>query len=391
MLSPPTFAAALVSGLRAHGDSPAEPDGRRWSALADDARTLALGLAEAGIGPGTLVRVGADHAPAPRVAAETAVLAVGAALATDDAVAADVELDRDEVRGAGPDRSRADVCAAGTDRDRRRPDAHEERLAAVAPDDVALRGDGLVVTQAQAVWALRSVASWVGPAVPDGPRTVLAPTVATTPAASLVGRWWPATVGATLAAPSSDVAAAARRLHPDIVVGDAALWAALADAVRAAAARSRVGTALLRRGRVLAAGETSGRVERLGRGLAGRRAATQVRGAAGLDGLALGICLGPLELGTGRDLAAAGVPVVATWVEAGVLAPVASGPRVRPTPAEPWARPLPGRSIAVGPPPVVHGGDLGAEGVVAASGVEVDGRGRVRLPRPVHLTGASTR
>ncbi|QYG92757.1 hypothetical protein HC251_10175 [Iamia sp. SCSIO 61187] len=391
MLTPPTFAAALVSGLRAHGDGPAAPDGRRWSAQADDARTLALGLAEAGIGPGTVVRVAVGPAPAARVAAETAVLAVGAALATDDAVDRDVELDDAEVRGAGPDRPLAEVRAAGTEVDRRRPDAHEVRLASVAPDEVALRGAGLVVTQAQAVWALRSVAAWVGPAVPDGPRVVVAPPVDATPAAALVGRWWPATAGAVLAAPATDVAATARRLDPDIIVGDAALWAALADAVRVAAARTRPGTALLRRGRALAAGEASGAVERLGRGLAERRAGERVRVAAGLEGLALGICLGPLDLGTGRDLAAVGLPVVATWVEPGVLAPVASGPRARPTPAEPWARPLPGRTVAVGPPPVVHGGDLGAEGVVAVSAVEVDGRGRVRLPRPVPPTGGRRR
>ena len=95
---------------------------------------------------------------------------------------------------------------------------------------------------------------------------------------------------------------------------------------------------------------------------------------------ALGVCLGPLDVATGRDLAAAGVPVVATWIDPTVPAPVASGPRARPTPAEPWGRPLPGRTVEVGPPVVVRGGDVAPDGVTAGARVAVDDRGRLRLP-----------
>ena len=378
----PTFAAALVSGLRTHGHRPSGPDGRRWSALADEARTLALGLVEAGVRPGTTIRVrpAAGAAPAALLATEVAVLAAGAALAVDDAVGADRELDGDALRGPGADRLLAEVRAAGADLDRHRPAAHEERLAAVEPADVALLGDGLVATHAQALWALRSVAAWIGPAVPEGPRAVLAPPPSAGPvAAALVGRWWPATAGAALVAVDVGLVGAARAQRPDIVVGDAAAWAALADAVRAGADRTRSGTALLRRGRAVVAGEVVSRAGRAGRGLAERRAGDRIRAAAGLDALALGVCLGPLDVATGRDLAAAGVPVVATWVDPAVPAPVASGPRARPAPSEPWGRPLPGRTVEVGPPAVVHGGDVAPGGVPVAA-AKVDDRGRLRLP-----------
>ncbi|HMJ77975.1 MAG TPA: hypothetical protein VK507_18480 [Iamia sp.] len=384
MLTAPTFAAALVSGLRAHGHRPSGPAGRRWSAVADEARTLALGLVEVGVRPGSAVRIRlhAGVRPEALIAAELAVLASGAALAVDDEVGPDLELDATALRGLGADRPLVDVRAAGAELDRHRPAAHEERLAGIEPADVAVLGDGLVVTHAQAVWAFRSVASWIGPAVPDGPQTVLlAPPGRETVAAALVGRWWPAASGAALAA-GDDLVAAARQARPDIVVGDAASWTVLADALRAEAARTRAGTTLLRRGRVLVAGEVASRAERVGRGVAERRAGARVRSAAGLDALALGVCLGPLDLATGRDLAAAGLPVVTSWVEPGVPAPVASGPRARPAPAEPWGRPLPGRTIEVGPPVVVHGGDLGPAGAASASLTEVDPRGRVLLPRP---------
>lgn len=385
MLSEPTFAAALVSGLRAHGHRPSGPDGRHWALAADDARTLALGLVAAGVEPGSAVRVVAEVGDSPDavLAAELAVLASGAVLVVDDTAEADAELSSAGLTGAGKPRSLGEVSAAGAEVDRGQPSAHEDRLAAIAPDDVAVRGDGVAVTQAQALWALRCVAAWIGP-VADGPRSVLGvPPSRGTLTAALLGRWWPATAGAALAAPRP--AGPVHRsvdLRPDVVIGDAEAWDELVDAVRASAAGSRAGTTLLRRGRALIAGEVAGRAERVGRSLAERRAGERLRGAAGLDRLALGICLGPLPVATGRDLAAVGLPVIATWVEPGVPAPVASGPRARPTPAEPWGRPLPGRSIDPGPPAVVHGGDLDPAGHTTTAPVEVDARDRVRLPAP---------
>jgi hypothetical protein len=105
-----------------------------------------------------------------------------------------------------------------------------------------------------------------------------------------------------------------------------------------------------------------------------------VREGVGLGRVALGISLGLPDLATGRDLAALGVPVVPTWVDGRVPAPVASGPVVHPTAAGRWGRPLPGRSIACGgPTTTVRGDDLPGGAVDLPLRTHADGRDRVAL------------
>lgn len=365
-MSAPTLAALMVGGLRAHGDRPSGPDGRRWSAVADEARGLSIGLVATGVGPGTRVRVEAVTDPVARVAREVAVLASGAVLVVDPDAPADVTVD---------------VTATATAEGPGGPDAPEARLAAIAPEAPALETRAATVSHGEAAWALRSVAAWLAGALPTGPARAGAAGPVATVADALVGRWWPASTGAALV-PGAD-----RRAHrPDLLVGPPATWAEVADEVRRAAGRTRAGRALLGRGRVLAAGEVEGpsaRVERAARAVAERRRGADVRAAVGLDALRAGVCTGPLAPVDGRDLAALGLPVVVAWADPTVPAPVAATPVARPAPASGWGRPLPGRSIEVGPPVVVRGGDVGPSGRPVVGGTEVDARGRVRLPRGV--------
>lgn len=361
-MSPTTFAALMVGGLRANGDRPATGDGRRWSQVADEARALAVGLAHDGVGPGTRARVPASGDPATRLAGEVAVLAVGAVLVVDPDAPADLVVDG---------------TAAGPVEDPDGPAGHEARLAAIDPDAPALVTRAATVTHAQAGWAVRSVASWLAAPLPTGPARAATVGPAEALVDAVVGRWWPASVGATLVAEGDR-----RARRPDLVVGGPAAWAAIADEVRAAAGRTRAGRALLRRGRVLAAGEVDTPVERVARAVAERRRGHDVRAAVGLDALAVGVCTGPLAPVDARDLAALGLPVVAAWTDPTVPAPVAATPVARSAPVSPWGRPLPGRSVEAGPPVVVHGGDLAPAGQPVIGPTTVDPRGRVLLPRP---------
>jgi len=166
----------------------------------------------------------------------------------------------------------------------------------------------------------------------------------------------------------------------DLVVADPRSWAALAAGGRDRAVRSRRGRALLRHGRVAAAGEPRTPGERAAARVLDRRTGPAVRDAAGLGRMGLGISLGPLEVADGRDLAALGVPVVPTWVDARVPAPVAAGGVVHPTPAGRWGRPLPGRSISCGgPTTTVAGGDVAGGAVDLPVRTDADDRHRVAL------------
>ncbi len=121
-------------------------------------------------------------------------------------------------------------------------------------------------------------------------------------------------------------------------------------------------------------------VERAAARVLARRTAPGLREDAGLGPLALGISLGLPDPATGRDLAALAVPVVPTWVDARVPAPVAAGPVVHPSPAGRWGRPLPGRSISCGgPTTTVCGDDLPGGAVDLPLRSDADGRDRVAL------------
>jgi len=385
---PVTFSAALVAALRAQGGRPAAPGpgAPSWAEVADGARLLALGLRDAGVTAGTRVRVAApDAAPHERIGTELAVLAAGGVLVGAHA-GVDLDLGPDGLGGtdAAPATALAALRERGTAVDRDRPDAHEAMLAALAPDAPAFVEAGRTITQGQARWALHCVDRWIGAAFGPGALDVAvgpAAAVEADLAARLLAAWWPASVGARLAAPTDPSPAALRALAPSYAVLTPEVWAALAGALRATAGRSLGGTTLLRRGRVLAAGESTGRVDRAGLAAARRWSGPRVRGGTGLGDLVVGISLGTLAAGEGRDLDAAAVPVLATWVVPGIPAPVAAGSVARPDPASGLGRPLPGRTVeSAGPTTIVGGGDLPGGSVEVDGRVRIDGRGRVELP-----------
>lgn len=398
MTPPTTFVAAAVRALRGHGGRPATdaPGGPSWADVAAEARALALGLRTAGVGPGAEVRVPeAAAGPAVRLGREVAVLSAGGALAlpaTDAAPdgVATVSLGDGGLVTGGTSVTLAELVAAEGPGAESAPDAYEEAVAGVAPDAPALVVAGRVVTHGELLWAHRTVERWLLPVVgPWGPGHVLAlpggvPESSAAPvAAALVGRWWPGLAGAQLVAavgggPATPILVLAARA--DVVVAGAAAWSEIAAGLRDHAERSRRGRALLRHGRLAAAGEPSGPGERAAARLLSRRTAPALREDVGLGRLALGISLGLPDLSTGRDLAALGVPVVPAWVDARVPAPVAAGPVVHPMAAGRWGRPLPGRSISCGgPSSTVCGHDLPGGAVDLPVRADADGRDRVAL------------
>lgn len=383
-----TFAATLVRAVRAHGSQPAAVGAGppSWGTVADGARHLALGLHEAGL-TGRRVAVDATGAPHAVVELELAALAAGAVLVAPGAGELDARLTRTSLTllGPAPTASALDeVLEAGRAADHDRPAAAEELLAGLAPEAPALADGDHTISQAEALWALRAVDRWLGPVLAaDAAEPVVV--VGGGPAGSalslaLLGRWWPASIGAALVGTDRPVAATVGSHRPTVAILGPDDWTEMADGMRRTADRSLGGPALLRRGRVVVAGESTARRDRVGLAVARRWAGPRVRGGAGLDQLVVGVSLGPLAPGTARDLAAASVPVTPTWLEPGVLAPVAAGPVARPQPATRWGRPLPGRSVEVGPGRTsVHGGDVG-DGRDVPTRVRLDARGRVRLP-----------
>ncbi len=384
MAPAPSLAAALVAGIRRHGSRPARLGGPSWTTVADDGRTLALGLLARGWGDRRRIRVRAEGLDlASLVSREVAVLAAGAVLVLDDDAGHDVEISSSEVDGPGARLPLAEVLAAGRRASDEVPDAHETHLAALDPAAVAVASARSEATNVQMDWALRSVVAWLGAPVPQGPVLVVGPRIARpgeSVASALVGRWWPALGGAALvdrSAAESDLAVV-RRSRPDVVVLDPDGWRTVADAVRAAGDRSRTARATLRGGRAAAAGESTGTTSRARLAAARRWSRQRSATAAGLDRLAAGVCLGPLGVVDGRDLAAIGLPVAAVWTDPAVPAPVAASSFTRADGAR-WGRPLPGRSVEVGDEVVVHGGDLPASGRVAGGPARIDRRGRVEV------------
>jgi len=394
VVPPPAPALALVRAVRAHGDRPAAPGpgAPSWRAVADDARHLGLGLRDAGLAPGRRAVVeGTGLAPHQVLERELAVLSTGAVLALDpgDEVSPVAVVGADELRVEGA----AGPVTCDVDRLRRRgravdaeaPDRYEALLAALDPADPSVALPGRQATGAEVTWALRAVDRWLAPAFDgEGPGPVLV--VDDGPgrgAAAVLGRWWPARAGAPLVDPGTDPAEAARRAGATVVVAGPGHWRAVAAGLRDAGARSRATAALLRRGRVVAAGEPAGPVERAGLAATRRWVGAGLRDVAGVAGLRAGVAWDGLDPVDARDLAAALVPVVPTWCVAGALAPVASAPVARPEPASGWGRPLPGRDVvADGSRTTIRGGDLPGGRLTLVARTAVDGRGRVRLPRP---------
>lgn len=385
MPPPTTLAAALVRDLRAHGARPAGigPGAPTWSEVADRARRLGLGLAAAGWGE-RRVAVMPSGDPVRDLERELAVLAVGGVLALPGAEVESTLGDGVLRPGEGPEVAIDDLLDRGARADEREPAGAERRLAGLVPDAAAVVDRRRVVTHGEALWALRAVARWLGPALgPAGPGVVLDGAGPTGPAlpAALVGRWWPAAAGARLT-PTPSGAEAVAEAGAEVVLLAPDGWAELAQLLRRRAVGSLGGGLLLHRGRLVVAGESRARRDRAALHLARWWAGERVRAGAGLAGLRLGLALAPVDPGTTRDLAAAAVPFTPTWCEDGVAAPLAAGPVGRPAPDGTWARPLPGRRLELGgPATTAHGGDLPVDGLALRRTGRVDGRGRVALPR----------
>lgn len=382
----PTLAAALVRGLRANGSRPTGTgtDAETWSARGDRARYLALALADAGWSR-RRVAVTASGDPALDVERELGLLSAGAVLVVAGAEAEAVLADGALRPTSGPDVALDELVAEGAHRDAREPAAAEALLATLMGDDPAVVDPCRTVTHGEARWALRAVDRWLAPVIgPGGPGVVHSAPGAATPAlpAAVVGRWWPASVGARLGPTPTDAAGVGGAPSPDLALLSPAAWAALAQRVRDEAGRSWGGPTLLHRGRLVISGESSSAGDRLALGAARWWAGPRVRYGAGLDGVRLGLALAPVDPGTTRDLAAVGIPFTPTWCADGVPAPIAAGPLVRAAPAGPWGRPLPGRRVELATgQTVIGGGDLPVEGLVVDGGTRVDPRGRVALPR----------
>lgn len=394
MSSPPTLAGALVRSLRAHGARPAgaAPGSSTWSEVVDRSRLLGLGLADAGWS-GRAIAVEASGRPARDLGGELAVLCAGSVLALPGAEANAVVVGEALRSGDGTTTRLVDLVAAGARLDRRDPAAAERHLAAIDPDAPAVADRRRTLTHGEALWGVRAVDRWLTPAVgADAPGLVLAVPGDDAPAltAALVGRWWPATVGAGLA-PAPDPGDEPSTAGRTLVVLSATGWAEVARRLRHQAGRRRRGRSLLRRGRLVVAGEADGPQDRARLALARRRAGEAIRERTGLGDLRLGLCLAPLDPGTARDLEALDVPVAVVWCEQGVAGAVAAGPVARTATTEGWGRALPGRRIeAEGHSTVVFGGDVADEGLRLDVATRIDDRGRVALPRPARRPFASS-
>ena len=132
-----TLAAALAAAT--HRGAPS------WRAIGRRSRHVALGLVEAGLPSGALVRVTGPLGP-QRTAAELAVMAAGGATATD----------ADDVwRTLEPTTDLDELEEKGAAADGERPDRFEELVASVAPADVATVADGFRLTHRNVLWAVR--------------------------------------------------------------------------------------------------------------------------------------------------------------------------------------------------------------------------------------------
>lgn len=371
-----TLARLLVSGMWAAAGRPADARRTRWSDVASRSRDLAIGLIDRGGVAGEVVTVDRDRLrPIEVVAAEVAVWVAGGSVRLSG-TGAGVVLGR-RAGGPGPDLDVDALVLAGRRADVA-PAAHEERLAALDPDAVAVLADGAELTHAQLAWGLRSAQQWLREILPEPPAVAAVAADRVDAAGVLLTRWWPAVEGArTVPVRPGTLPAVVVEVAADVVVVDPTEWHAVAGRLREVAPDVRFGAATLRAGRTVAAGEpapvpiTAG--ANVGRIVVGRR----IRDAAGMASVTAGVCLGSPSTVDARDLDAAGLTVLPTWLEPALAAPVAAGVTGSGR-TEGWGRPLPGRIVEVGPPTTVTGGDLDAPIEVAPT--RAHGHG-VLLPR----------
>lgn len=375
----PTLAGLLVRGMRSAAARPADARRTRWTDAADRARDLAVGLIDDDQVAGRTVTIDLDALhPVEAVICEVAVWAAGGAVRLSG-------VGRGQVLGRRSGRSDRVDCdldvdalvAAGRVTDAS-PDDHEERLAALDPDAIAVVGDGVALTHGQLAWALRSVQQWLREVVPDGPSVVAVSAGRTDVAGVMLTRWWPAVEGArTVPVRPGTLPAVVDEVDPDVVLAGPDEWHAVAARLREVVPSVRFGTAMLRAGRIAAAGEPAP-LPVAGWAEASRRwVGPRVRTVANMGSMRAGVCLGVPRAVDSRDLDAVGLAVVPTWLERPLAAPVAAGVTGSGGVGG-WGRPLPGRTVDVGPPATVAGGDVAAP--VRVSPTRAAGH-RVKLPR----------
>lgn len=292
-----TLAGALAAAT--HRGAPS------WHTIGRRARHLALGLVEAGLPGGSVVRID-GRLGAERTAVELAVMAAGGATTSDVDVDAWRAIDVDTVA------SLDELAAKGEAADRGRPDRFEELVASVTPDDIATIAAGHRLTHRNLLWAARSLVRWLGATDADRLLVRSAPDDVAT---RLTGPYLAAALGADLRHDPDPASA-----RPTLLFADAAFWDALAGRLSTAASERT-----LRVARARAAGDPLTAVERVRARLA-TRSLRAVHDRLGVGECRAFVCLGPLPAaGTRRELAAAGIDVVGTWGHPGVAGLAAAG------------------------------------------------------------------
>lgn len=319
-----------------------------WHELGVDARHLALGLVDDGLEPGTVVALSGPPGPA-RVAAELAVMAAGAATgpASDASRHLDVDTALDPLR------------QRGRKLDDAQPSRFEELVASVSADDVATVAGGHRLTHRTILWSVRSLVRWldagdqerllvrVGGDQPDGEGV----------AARVVGPYLATVLGAELWFEEGDA-------RPTAVFGGAAHWESLAAQVAAG------GAGALRVRRAVAAGDPLTLVESI-RSPFARRTMRAARNGLGVGACRAFVCVGPLPSpGARRELAAAGIEVLASWGHpaCGGLAAIGNPPC-----------PMPGMTLGID-----DDGRVAVRAAVAAAGA-AEGGGWLRTDQPGRL------
>jgi hypothetical protein len=308
-----------------------------WGELATTWRRGALGLEARGIGPGD--RVGIAAMPGPEsMALEHAVLATGAASVYG---AEGRVVDSDTWQAAIRD---------GATIDPEQPDRFEKLVERITADSLATvtvteRGS-VELTHDDLLWHARSLDRLVCiPSDDERDEHTIALLDLREPVGRLVAHYWPATIGATVWWPGPlDPVDALRDAQPTVLAAPAAVWSGVAQA-GVAEANDR----WLALGRLAAAGEHLGFLERVTHRALRRLFRTRLHRRRGLDRCVTPLAVGTLDRTTMRELAALGIGVGLTWSDdaCGGLV-TATAPRVVLDPSD-VGLPVPGAAVRAGP------------------------------------------
>jgi hypothetical protein len=363
-----------------------------WGELGRCWRHGALGLEGRGVALGDLVGVVAEPGP-DSMAIDHAVLAAGAA---------SVPVDRDELGKlsrlgvrrivarqptALPETASDefeiidwDVAVAdGASVDGEQPDRFEKLVERIPPDAIGTvdvsAPDVVVRTHAELLWAARSFGRLV--ALPgDDERDDQ--TVALVSVRGFVGRTvaqdWPSMTGATVWWPGPLGAVdTIREAQPTVIAAPAETWRVVAGAATAAA-----NGRWLALGRLSAADEPLGRLDRGLHRVLRRLFRTGLQRRLGLDGCKSPMVVGEADRATMRELAAVGIDVRLTWSQAAAGGLVTAGSLGGREPAA-VGLPVPGATIRIG----VGGIEVRPPG--ATEWISTDVHGRLDRDGGLHL------